>query len=52
MDSISSKPEVQECAPTYTEEEAQIIQGLAIGVGHIECFVAIFDGACNKYVGC
>jgi len=22
MDSISSKPEVQECAPTYTEEEA------------------------------
>merc|ERR1711911_493166 len=51
MDSISSKPEVQECAPTYSEE-AQTIQGLAIGAGHIECFVAIFDGACNKYVGC
>ena len=26
MDSISSKPEVQECAPTYTKEEAQTIQ--------------------------
>ena len=52
MDSISSKPEVQECATTYTEEEAQTIQGLAIGAGHIECFVAIFDGACNKFVGC
>ena len=52
MDSIASKPEVQECSASYTEEEAQTIQGLAIGAGHIECFVAIFDGACNKYVGC
>ena len=52
MDSIMSQPEAQECGPSYTEEEAQTIQGLAIGAGHIECFVAIFDGACNKYVGC
>merc|ERR1739842_224252 len=52
MDSIMSQPEDQECGPSYTEEEAQTIQGLAIGAGHIECFVAIFDGACNKYVGC
>ena len=52
MDSIMAKPEVQECSASYTEEEAQTIQGLAIGAGHIECVVAIFDGACNKYVGC
>ena len=52
MDSIMSQPEAQECGPSYTEEEAQTIQGLAIGAGHIECFVAIFDGACNSYVGC
>merc|ERR1719444_481941 len=44
MDSIASKPEVQECSTSYTEEEAQTIQGLAIGAGHIECLVAIFDG--------
>merc|ERR1740128_1524733 len=42
MDSIMSKPVVQECSASYTEEEAQTIQGLAIGAGHIECFVAIF----------
>ena len=29
-----------------------MIKGLAIGTGHIEFFVAIFEGTCDKYVGC
>ena len=42
MDTLMSKPEAQVCLPTYSEEDSQLIQGLAVGAGHIECFVAIF----------
>ena len=52
MDTVMNKPETQECLPTYTEDEMNTINGLAIGAGHIECFVGIFEGACSKYVGC
>ena len=52
MDTIMSKPEAEECMPTYSEDDLNMINGLAIGAGHIECFVAIFEGACAKYAGC
>jgi len=52
MDSLMSKPETQTCLPTYSEEDSQLIQGLAVGAGHIECFVAIFEAACADYAGC
>merc|ERR1712209_5063 len=50
MDTLMSKPEAQVCLPTYSEEDSQLIQGLAVGAGHIECFVAIFEAACADYV--
>ena len=52
MDTLMSKPEAQICLPTYSEEDSQLIQGLAVGAGHIECFVAIFEAACADYAGC
>ena len=52
MDTVMGKPEAQECAATYSEDDLNMINGLAFGAGHIECFVAIFEGACAKYVGC
>merc|ERR1712243_482304 len=52
MDSLMSKPETQTCLPTYSDEDSQLIQGLAVGAGHIECFVAIFEAACADYAGC
>ena len=52
METLMSKPEAEECMASYSEDDLNLIHGLAIGAGHIECFVAIFEGSCDKYAGC
>ena len=47
-----AKPDNQRCFPSYSAEDQQAIQGLAVGAGHIECFSDLLEQACTAYVGC